>query len=53
MSKQRKYFIIQINSDLQNKMRLAKSSHGVNWGFVLRDAIQEYLSRVEKESTTD
>ncbi len=52
MKENRKYFIVEVSPDLQKQMRLAKSIHGINWGFVLREAIQQYIRKAEKESAT-
>lgn len=49
----RKYFTLELNSELQNAMRETRKTHGINWGFILRSAIQEQLSKaVKKEATS-
>lgn len=49
----RKYFTLELSSELQNAMREMKKINGINWGFILRIAIQEQLNKVAKKEAAN
>jgi len=50
--KTRKYFTIELTNEMQNAMRKFRKDQGINWGFILRDAIKRQLDKIEKTQAT-
>lgn len=45
--KNQKSFTIRIRVQTQKEMQELKKNHGVNWGFVIREAIERRLKEQE------
>lgn len=45
--KNQKSFTIRIKVQTQKEMQELKKTHGINWGFVIRDAIERRLKEQE------